>query len=505
MKRVSAFVLATLGVAFLTAVILYLGFEKSAANVSMLYLIVVIACALFLGRGAAIWASLCSFFAFNWFFLNPKYTLSVDEPTEWIALCMFLLIATVTGQLMAMLKLRAQEARQHQRETAALADASWAVASQLDTDSALSEVLKQVAQVVELDLVAVIAIKGGDAYTTAMYTAGSGAADGQTDLDLLMKHLYSPGFKPVGGAIAFSIPEQIKKPGIICLPILMNDRMLGFVFIKMTDGKTLSIGQKQIIDSLISHSAVILQRDDLIKTETKAAALIDANRLKTALLSMVSHDFRSPLTSIKASVSTLMQDGEPLDNETQRGLCQTIDQETDRLNRMVGNILDYSRLESDAWQPKFEPTPVSELIGMTLDAFDANNNQRIQVQLDPELNEISVDCVQMIQVLKNLIENALKYSDGSVEIQTKRSDGTALIEVLDRGKGIADVDAERLFEPFYRASSLQESSTPGVGIGLAICRGLVESHSGNLTAENREGGGAIFRVSLPLKNETVAK
>ncbi|MBX3077348.1 ATP-binding protein, partial [Candidatus Obscuribacterales bacterium] len=178
-----------------------------------------------------------------------------------------------------------------------------------------------------------------------------------------------------------------------------------------------------------------------------------------------------------------------------------IDQETDRLNRMVGNILDLSRLEADAWHPKLEWTPVSELIGMTLDQFSPDSNKRIDVNMSSSLTEINVDCVQMVQVIKNLVENALKYSKAEerIEINIFRDEDTAVIEVLDRGRGISDADLEHLFEPFYRAKDLQESSVPGVGVGLAVCRGLVEAHRGSLIAKNRDNGGAIFRVNLPMQ------
>lgn len=321
-----------------------LGLGETVANAPILYLLVVTVTALFAGRGVAIWASICSFLAINWFFITPRYTLTVQSPTEWITLCMFLFTAVVTGQLVAM-------------------------------------------------------------------------------------------------------------------------------------------------------------RDALLQAQSEASALADADRLKTALLSMVSHDFRSPLTAIKASVSTLLSEGQPLDGETQRVLCQTIDQESDRLNRLIGNILDLSRLEAGAWKPKMESTPVSELIGMVLDHFSDELNKRIVVQISPDLSDVSIDSVQMIQVTKNLVENALKYSpaDAIVEIEARKVERHAVIEVLDRGRGLSSEDITHIFEPFYRGVGLQESSVPGLGIGLAVCRGLVQANGGILAARNRQGGGSVFTISLPLR------
>lgn len=472
-KTLAGFVYATIGVLCLSGLIAALKLDSSIANISMMYLLVVIVCALFLGRGSAIWASMSSFLAFNWFFVNPKYTFLVHETTDWFVLSMFLIVATVTGQLMALLKARALEARQHERSTAALAEASWAVASQLDTGSALLEVLKQMSKVMDVEFAAVVRDENGAPIVVA--SIPSDAADVRRLIDGTDK--------------------------TIRLPIATNDKQFGSVILKVASGDTiLSDVQRQVVNTLVSHCAVILQRDQLMKNDAEAKALADADRLKTALLSMVSHDFRSPLTSIKASVSTLMSEGDPLDPETQKGLHQAIDQETDRLNRMVGNILDLSRLESNAWRPKLEAISISELVGMALGQFSREENARIDVHLDPQLPEVAVDCVQMVQVLKNLIENSLKYSDSSkrIEIRSVKAGSEAVLEVLDRGRGLTQSEKLDIFKPFYRSRDLQESSLPGVGVGLAVCKGLVEAHAGKLTAENREGGGAIFRVTLPL-------
>jgi two-component system sensor histidine kinase KdpD len=166
---------------------------------------------------------------------------------------------------------------------------------------------------------------------------------------------------------------------------------------------------------------------------------------------------------------------------------------------MVGNILDLSRLEAKAWKLKPELTPIAEILGMALDNFDKDANNRINVFLNPELKEVFADSTQLVQVIKNLVENALKYSpkDSSIEISTDIQDDMAIIEIKDRGRGLP-ANINNMFEPFWRASDLQESSVPGVGIGLAICRGLVEAHGGTILAKNRKDGGASFTVYLPM-------
>ena len=248
------------------------------------------------------------------------------------------------------------------------------------------------------------------------------------------------------------------------------------------------------------NNARQIELEALMHAQAKAQALAETDKLKTALLQMVSHDFRSPLASIKASVGSLLDDeGEPMDAETQLGLLVAIDQETDRLNRMVGNILDLSKLEAEAWRPRREDVSLSEMVGSTMDSFNKQQNDRIEIYIDSRLGDVWVDSVQFVQVLRNLLENALKYStdDKVVELRATPIGSALQIEVLDRGPGLPVGEESDIFEPFYRARAHKESSLPGVGMGLAICRGLVEAHGGRLTAYNREGGGAAFRVFLP--------
>jgi two-component system sensor histidine kinase KdpD len=181
-------------------------------------------------------------------------------------------------------------------------------------------------------------------------------------------------------------------------------------------------------------------------------------------------------------------------------LLSGIDQETDRLNRMVGDILALSRLEAEAWRPQCEIVTVEEVIGATLDAFNNEENGRIRVTIESGLPEVSLDSVQIVQVLHNLLENALKYSPpGSpVELQVRRERDMLTIEVMDRGFGLPAGEETAIFERFYRARQWRESSLPGTGIGLAIGRGLAEAHGGTLDAENRPLGGSVFRLRLPL-------
>ncbi|NUP98750.1 MAG: hypothetical protein HUU35_02720, partial [Armatimonadetes bacterium] len=309
-----------------------------------------------------------------------------------------------------------------------------------------------------------------------------------------------------GWSVAWRGPQHWQRPdgpevpaGVSYLPLLSQGGVLGVLFLDVGPDRLLTPLERQVVDSLANLAGIALHREHLVRRDAEARAVVEADRLKTALLSMVSHDFRSPLTSIKATVTGLLSDGEPLDSATLRELLEGADHEVDRLNRMVENVLALSRLEAGAWQPQIEITSLDELVGAALDGFSAADNQRLSVVRRGEA-EVAVDPVQMVQVLRNLLQNALKYSpvDRPVELVIQAERRRLRFEVLDRGPGLPPGEEQRVFEPFYRAAHHRETADSGVGLGLAVSRGLVEAHGGHLTAANRDGGGALFRGELPL-------
>ncbi|MDP3511014.1 MAG: DUF4118 domain-containing protein [Candidatus Melainabacteria bacterium] len=478
-------------VIFVTGLIMLFRLDTVLANVSMLYLLVVFLLGLYVGRSAAVVCSLLSFAAFDWFFVEPKYTLTVQSASEWLALCMFLFISTITGQLASRVRAAAAEAQKRQTETETLAKASWAVSSQLTTEEALTEVLEQLHRVADIETAAVISFdQDGKVLLRA-----SISSTGDTDKKALLAEID----RNLASVRVDSSSESV------WTPVAHGGNQAGAVYVNLNERTEESQEQKRLIDALVNHAVVILQREELMKEQSRTQALKEADKLKTALLSMVSHDFRSPLTGIKTAVSALLQESpQELDSTEAKQLLQGIEQEADRINRMVGNILNLSRLEADAWKPDFESSSLAEIIGSALASFSADDNKRITVRLPRDLAELTVDPVQIEQVIKNLIENALKYSDQEtlVEVLVSSLDQEIVLSVLDRGIGVAPEDASRIFDRFYRNPRLKETATPGVGIGLAICKALVEAHHGNLTMTPRVGGGSVFEVKLPIEKRT---
>jgi two-component system sensor histidine kinase KdpD len=496
---------AAAGVLAATAATLLLPPAGEASYFSLLYLLIVIGVALNYGTRPAILASLLSFLTYNWSVLEPRYGLTLPRAGEWPGLVRFLIVSLVTGQLALLLRTRSEEVRQRSRESDAQAAASWAVASQVECIAALEAVLRALGEVVEVSAAAIAWWADGSGPKVVAWgkerqqAAERAKGAWRPSIEAVLRDGRSVGWEVFRAPRQQASIEASELLEIACLPLTIDRRVLGVLILAPGPGRHVSREARRVVTALTSLAAVVLERDRLVRAETRAQALAEADRLKTALLSMVSHNFRSPLASIKACVTGLLQEGTPWDPASQRELLQAINQETDRLTRVVANILALSRLQSDAWRPQLELTSIEDLVGMALDTFPAESNRRIRVELAPEIPEIWADPVQLVEVLYNLIDNALRYSprESLIELRASSRDEDVLLEILDRGPGLPEGESDRVFEPFYRVPTLRESAVGGIGLGLAVGRGLVEAHGGQITAENREGGGAVFRVCLP--------
>ena len=258
--------------------------------------------------------------------------------------------------------------------------------------------------------------------------------------------------------------------------------------------------QRQLLETFASQVANALERVRLAEEARAAAVEIETERLRSSLLSSVSHDLRTPLGVITGATSTLLQDEATLDPATRRDLLETAHEEAERLNRLVGNLLDMTRLASGAIHPKKEWHPLDEIIGVALHRLEPRlGGRRIDVKLPADLPPIPLDDVLIEQVFINLLENAIKYttSETPIEIVAKHTKGVVEVEVSDHGPGVPTEERDHVFEKFYRLN--REGAQGGAGLGLAICRGLVEAHGGRIWVEDREGGGSRFRFTLPIE------
>jgi two-component system sensor histidine kinase KdpD len=228
---------------------------------------------------------------------------------------------------------------------------------------------------------------------------------------------------------------------------------------------------------------------------------VETERLRNSLLSGVSHDMRTPLASILGAGTELLRDGDALDHETRQGLCDTIVQEAARLDQLVANLLDFARVDGRVVDLRRRLEPLDEVVEASLERLRGRFVDRtIHSRIPEEIPLVPMDHVLVRQVFVNLLENALRYTSERtvVEIEASPMPGAVVVEIRDRGPGIAETESARVFERFYRGSA-SRAQDGGVGLGLTICRAIVTAHGGSITLSNREGGGAVARVTLPLK------
>jgi two-component system sensor histidine kinase KdpD len=255
---------------------------------------------------------------------------------------------------------------------------------------------------------------------------------------------------------------------------------------------------RRLIEALSGQTAVALERLALAEQSRLTSIEVEAERLRTALLSSLSHDMRTPLASIEGSASTLLQESEPTDIAVRRELASTILQESQRMSRLVANLLDMIRVESGALQVQKEWHLLSDVAGVALLRTETQlKDHPVTTRIPPDLPLVPIDDILLEQVFVNLLENAAKYTPAGtpVEIGAESRPGEVLVWVADRGPGIPSGEEERVFEKFHRASAAPGA---GVGLGLTIARGIVTAHGGRIWAESRPGGGTMFRFTIPI-------
>jgi two-component system sensor histidine kinase KdpD len=257
--------------------------------------------------------------------------------------------------------------------------------------------------------------------------------------------------------------------------------------------------QLHLLETFAAQAALAIERVALVEEAQQARLRSEADRLRNSLLSAVSHDLRTPLATITGSASALVEQEGVLDPAARRELAQAIQEEADRLNRLVHNLLEMTRLESGGIRVRKDWEPLEEVVGSALARVEKRLGQRrVDVRLPTDLPLVPLDPLLVEQVLINLLDNAIKYTpeDTPIDVSASADDDAVTVTVADRGPGFAPGEEGRIFEKFYRGEAAGTRS--GAGLGLAIARGIVEVHGGQITAEPRAGGGALFRFTLPL-------
>jgi two-component system sensor histidine kinase KdpD len=441
----ACFSVAAVGI--VTAAIFALRDYVPVLSLGVLYLPAVLGVAVWFGLVYAVAVSIASMLVFNFFFLPPVHTLALRDSENWLALGVYLVTAVVVSELATRSRRRAADAVQREREATFLAD----VAGILLEAEYVQNRLKEVAA-------AAAAVLGVDAPRIEL------------------------------GSV------RRPEPGEAAADLQVGDRYVGRLFFATARRPPAPVAER-VLPALASLLAVAVDRERLSRAALEAETLRRSDAIKTAVLRAVSHDLRSPLTAIRAAGEGLHREDLRLDDRDREGLLQTITGEAARLERLVTNLIDLSRLEAGAARPRPELWTGDDLVGRALETLGPAAD-RVTVELPDEPVAALVDGAQIERVLVNLLENALKFAapDAPVEVQVESERRELRIRVRDHGPGIATEDLDRIFEPFEQT----DVSGAGSGLGLAIASGFAQANGGRVWAEPAPDGGAVFTLAVPV-------
>lgn len=473
----------------------------SDADVIMVYLLGITIIATRYGRGPSLLASALSVVVFNFFFTMPYFTLLVANQKYIVTFGVMFIVALVISTLTARIRAQAEASRQRERRTAALYALSREFASKRGRNLLLNAAAQHISEVFDSQIAILLPDEEG---RVAPWRGEHAQLQPSVSEQGVAQWVYD--HSQMAGLGTDTLPSA----GALYLPLRGSRGTVGVLGIRPTEHTYLqSPEQLYLLETFANQTALAIERMALAAEAQQAQVKVEMEQMRSSLLSSVSHDLRTPLASITGAASSLLENDKTFDRTTRCDLIQTIYEEADRLNRLVSNLLDMTRIESGTIQVHKEWQPLEEVIGTALYRLDSQLTDRpVTTHLSPDLPLVPLDSMLIEQVLVNLLDNALKYTppgsplELSAWMQAATSPDSAaevVVAVADRGRGFAPGEELRIFDKFYRAKANGNSRNGGVGLGLAICRGIIAAHRGRIWAENRPGGGAVVRFALPLE------
>jgi two-component system, OmpR family, sensor histidine kinase KdpD len=492
-SKLTGYAYAVAGVSMATAVAWAMFPYFAPANLIMMYLIAVIIIAIRLGRGPSVLASVLSVAAFDFFFVPPYLTFAVTDAQYLLTFGVMLVVALVISNLAVRIREQAELARYRERRTGVL----YAMSKDLATHRGAGMLAQVAAKHIRDVFDGQVAIFLADSEKRVRVQRG--------------EQLYFE-FDPKEAGVAQWAFDHNERAGLgtdtlpgasaLYLPLVGSMGPIGVVAVRPKEHTLLlDPDQFHLLESLVNQVALAIERTRLSEEAQQAHVRVETERMRNAILSSVSHDLRTPLATITGAASSLLDEQSQLDTKDRLELSRSIYREADRLDRLLKNLLDMMRIEAGAVHLNKEWHPLDEIVGAALARLEERlRYHTVNTRFPADLPMVRIDGVLLEQVLINLIENAAKYSPtgSSIDLSASAGDHDMVVEVADRGQGIPVGEELRIFDKFYRAKPTREG---GVGLGLTICRGVIEAHGGRIWAENRTGGGAVFRFTLPLSEE----
>ncbi|GAB6178774.1 sensor histidine kinase KdpD [Desulfotomaculum defluvii] len=465
-------------------------------NISMLYLLPVLLSSVRWGIRPAIASAVMAVIGFDFFLVTPTLSFTVADLRYLITFVIFLMVALFTSRLSTRLREQVLNSRRREARVSALYSLSKEIAAVAELEPVLESIVKKVADTIEGQVVLLLPDKENKLKLKACSEAKE-----KTFFDTkeyaVASWVFTRGQKAGKGTDTLGTAEGLY------LPLRTDKEMRGVLGIRSSDPDTyFEPEQLRLLEAFASTASMALARVKLADEAREAQTLAESERLRNALFNSLSHDLRTPLSSIIGAVSGLLESDEVYSKEARRDLLQSIQQGALRMSRFVNNLLDMAKLEGGFVQPHKEWCDLQDIIGVALSRMEESlGNRPVNVNIDNNLPLVKVDFTLIEQVLINLLDNALKYSEPAtaINIVVLQKGGEIEVSIADRGPEILQDDMERIFDKFYRLQSPRLIS--GTGLGLAICKGFVEAHRGKIRAINRPGRGVEIKFTLPLEKE----
>ena len=458
-------------------------------NIVIFYLLIVVMTAVWWGRGPAVMVSFLSVLVFDYFLVTPYLNFGVSDFQYIFTFIGLLIVGLVISTLASKTRQQAIKAQEKEAQVTML--------YRLSRDLAVSDSLEDALRTIRMNVEQIF-----NCHTAIFLPADPGielsSFDSEFPIEEHERTIAAWAFKneKEAGWSTDILPAAKAR----YLPLKTSQGVFGVLGVFFKNGKEgLDSRENSLLKALTSQAAVAIQRIKLFAVSRQMELVRETEKLQIALLNSISHDLRTPLVSIMGALSSLLQDSSSLDAEMRKELLKTAYEESGSLNRLVGNLLDMTRVEAGTLKINAKFCDLRDVIGTSLQALkDKLEKRDVRINISQNMPEIPMDFTLMMRVFVNLVDNAVKYSnqDTPIEITAKLLENEVKIEVKDKGFGIPDEDITRIFDKFYRA--VKPRQVTGTGLGLSICKGIVEAHGGWIFAGNNSDKGATLTVILPL-------
>ena len=485
-KNSIGYLIAPGGAILVTALFRFVFIGVNTTTVALSFLLVVLAVASTYGLGPAIVGSLAAMVCFNFYFLPPVGALTIQDPQNWVALFAFLITAVIASQLSSAAQERAREAEKRRAEVWKLYQLSRSIVATPDSETATSSIARQVVEAFDLEYCAVF-IRSRDEWTRV-------AVGGDYSLDIAEADIES-------ALTSSEVVLPTSQSRFTYAPLKVGVKPVGVMVLSSRDV------ERGTVEAIAGLVALALERARFLTEVRHTEALRQSDELKAAILASISHDLRTPLTSIRAAVESLLEENISWDRSAVHEFHLIISEEVSRLSRLVDNLLEMARIEAGELKLTKRWDSIAEIFSNVLLRCERSLREH-HVRIDADENQplVFVDSRLIGEALANLVENSARYSPAGTDITISGNvqSGQLIINVSDEGIGIPPDEINKVFDKFYRGAGLPGKPTTGTGMGLAIARGIVEAHGGRIRVESRAGHGATFSFAIPVACKSAA-